>query len=440
MGNTHSSKICLSAVFVLLLAFLAACGDDTSSATDIYGSKGDHSRSSSSRSVKVSKANDEEEDKSSSSSAECVDDDEREYGYIGFMNDAKFNEIENKEVHIWALAEDGLELVKTDTLDCKNMIKIDTSLSGFYLVEMNLEYNAAMRWIDFKKDMKTQIYMADYPVELTGYIKEMGIGINKAKIRVLDIEMETQHDGYFSFEYVPDGVHYMTVEYDGETRVYQVPTTTRIGYSDKPVVNQIHWEYGEYMMLDDFEDWSSGRTVPANTFWLGGYRYFGTDATNGGGSRFKGEGGFADEDKFRYDDMMGYCLYLNVDIDEETENHYAVAGFTLGKGSTDNDEGFRYYDISDAKSLSFDAKGSGSLSIQFKNNHSGSPDYVTSEILELDTAWSSYSYPFAPARSMLTAVEAINFIIEEDAEIFIDNVRLDGIKPTSWLSHGRQGL
>ena len=73
------------------------------------------------------------------------------------------------------------------------------------------------------------------------------------------------------------------------------------------------------------------------------------------------------------------------------------------------------------------------------HNSDGSTDYVTPSGIELTDEWSSYEFPFEDEfRSKLKAVEAINFALIEDGELYLDNVRLDGIVPTKWPLLGKR--
>jgi hypothetical protein len=72
------------------------------------------------------------------------------------------------------------------------------------------------------------------------------------------------------------------------------------------------------------------------------------------------------------------------------------------------------------------------------HNSDGSTDYVTPAGIELTEEWSVYNLPFDELRSKLTAVEAINFALTEDGELYLDNVRLDGIVPTKWPLLGKR--
>ena len=124
----------------------------------------------------------------------------------------------------------------------------------------------------------------------------------------------------------------------------------------------------------------------------------------------------------------------------ETEDHFAGAGFLLGEDERDvKDNNYAFFDISGATGLSFDAKGSGSLFLQIVSRKAdGSSDYISPNSIELTEEWNTYTYSFEKVSSRLTAASAINFMFKEDAEIYIDNVRLDGLVATTWPSLGKK--
>ena len=137
---------------------------------------------------------------------------------------------------------------------------------------------------------------------------------------------------------------------------------------------------------------------------------------------------------------MGTCMYLHADIDEGTEEHFAGAGFILGEDDREvKDDNYAFFDISGATGLSFEAKGTSSIYLQIVSHKAdGSSDYITPQAIELTEEWRTYTYPFDEVRSRLTAASGINFMFKEDAEIYIDNVRLNGLVPTTWPSLGRR--
>lgn len=435
-----------------MIAALVGCGDDSSSqVVAVIDSDGNNVKDTSSSSVnnssiKSSSSSRNKESLSSGQNAYSSSDEngsditDYEHGYIGFMNDRTSDLIANEPVRTWAPTADGLKLVSTDTLDDEGKLELNTSLSGFHLVEMRYNGLAAMRWLYFSEKMGTGIYLAKPTVMVTGVIRNKGVGIEGAKLNILGIESQTNTDGEFEIDSLPDGVHFMTVEYSGESRIYQVQVSRTVGFSEEQIVNQIEWDNGVYTLLTDFEDWSSGRTVVGNTFGLVGPYYFFTDSLYGGGTRWVGKTEFAHAEKFRKDDIMGTCMYLHADMDEETEEHFAGAGFILGEDYRElGDDNYAYFDISGATGLSFEAKGTGGLFLQIVSHKAdGSSDYITPSVIELTEEWQTYTYPFEEVRSKLTAASGVNFMFKEDAEIYIDNVRLDGIVPTKWPLLGKR--
>ena len=436
-----------------IIAALVGCGDDSSGkVVAVIDADGNISTNNSSSSVKnsakssSSSAKDEKSLSSSqnalysSSDAISSNSTNYEHGYIGFRNDLTNDLVANEPVRTWAPTAGGLKLISTDTLDSEGKLELNTSLSGFHLVEMRYNGLAAMRWLYFSEQMGTGIYLAKPTVMVTGVIRNLGVGIEGAKVKILDIESKTGTDGEFTVDGLPDGVHFMTVEYNGESRIYQVQVSRSVGFKEEQITNQIEWDNGVYTLLTDFEDWPSGRTVVGNMFGLVGPYYFFTDSLYGGGTRWVGKHEFDSAEKFQKDDIMGTCMYLHADIDEGTEEHFAGAGFILGADDREvKDDNYAYFDISGATGLSFEAKGTSSIYLQIVSHKAdGSSDYITPQAIELTEEWRTYTYPFDEVRSRLTAASGINFMFKEDAEIYIDNVRLNGLVPTTWPSLGRR--
>ena len=289
-----------------VIAALAGCGDDSSdkgvaatdtddhiSANDSSSSGKNGAKSSSSISKDARSSSSGKNIGSSSSSENGSSSNDYEHGYIGFMDDRTVDLIANEPVRIWAPTADGLKLISTDTLDSEGKLALNASLSGFHLVEIRYDGLAAMRWLNFSDNMESGIYATKPAAMVTGVIKNRGVGIEGAKLSILDVESQTNANGEFEIDGLPDGVHFMTVEYSGEFRIYQVQVSRTVGFREEQIMNQIEWDNGVYTLLTDFEDWQSGRTVVGNMFDFVGPYYFFTDSLNGGGSRWIGKGEFA---------------------------------------------------------------------------------------------------------------------------------------------------
>lgn len=357
---------------------------------------------------------------------------EGDVGCIGFISHESWDAPMGAQVRTWALTESGLKLVESDTLDKNGMFLANTSLKGYHLVDMQYEDVSAMRWIYFSENMEVGTYVAYWGMPALGFITNNGEGVEGVTVKILDKESKTDAAGAFEIDGLPHGVHLMNVEYQGESRTYFVQVADE---DDKePFVNRIDLSNGVYTLIDDFENWKSGRTYTGNMIWNGGTRYYVTDSVNGGGSRYKDKYIFAHAEKFKNDDM-GYCMYLNVDIDESIDDHFAMAGLTFG-----SDESiFKSFNMSSATGLSFEAKGTTGVLIQLLvHNADGSSEYIQSPLMELTEEWKTYTYSFEGFASRLGDVSVIHFAVIADGQVYIDNVRLNGIKPGLWLSLGNE--
>ena len=135
-------------------------------------------------------------------------------------------------------------------------------------------------------------------------------------------------------------------------------------------------------------------------------------------------------------ELRGSSLHLIFNIDQETEGHYGVAGFSIGD-DFDEDEMFAFYDLRNATAISFDAKGSGKISLQItKRGNDGKRDYHQTGFVTLGDEWEHFSFTADDFDTELIAVNTINILVTEDAEIYLDNIRFDGISPSMWPSLG----
>jgi hypothetical protein len=54
----------------------------------------------------------------------------------------------------------------------------------------------------------------------------------------------------------------------------------------------------------------------------------------------------------------------------------------------------------------------------------------------LGDEWEHFTFTADDFDTELIAVNTINILVTEDAEIFLDNIRFDGISPSMWPSLG----
>ena len=90
-----------------------------------------------------------------------------------------------------------------------------------------------------------------------------------------------------------------------------------------------------------------------------------------------------------------------------------------------------------ATAISFDARGSGIISLQIaKRSDKGEREYHESYFVTLTEKWEHFTFTADDFDTELIAVNAINILVIDDTEIYLDNIRFDGISPSMWPSLG----
>ncbi len=334
---------------------------------------------------------------------------------------------------VWTMDESGIEIARTDTLDEGGVIEIEKKRNGIFLLEVRQgDTLSAMRWLP-NNNHKSQTIPTDSSVSLRGTIANEGRFVKGAKVSVLDKVAYTDSKGIFEIHNLPAGVHYAFVEGDFGKFAYQMQT----GTDETPVTNNIDLSDSVFTVIEDFENWKSRRTLIGKSFGQGWW-FICTDSLQGGGSRVSG--GIGDNNILVSGDSAkdGSSLHLVFEIDEETKGHYGVAGFAIGDDFDEKDMP-SFYDLSATKAISFDAKGEGKIYLQItKRGAEGERDFYETRALELTGEWQHFTVTADDFETELMAVNSLNFMVNEDAEIYLDNIRLDGISPSTWPSLGME--
>lgn len=333
----------------------------------------------------------------------------------------------------WTMHDDGMTIVEADTLNEDGAIGVEKIDERVFLVEASLgDSLSAMRWIP-AKNVKTQVVKTGMTATLKGSIASRGRFVQGASVRVLDKQTRTDENGVFVIENVPEGVHYAFVEGDFGKFAYQLQT----GSEETPATNNIDIGDSVFTVIEDFENWESRRTLIGKSFGQGWW-FICTDSLQGGGSRVSG--GLDDDRILVVGDSAkdGHSLHLIFDIDEETEGHYGVAGFAIGDDFDEKDMP-SFYDLRATKAISFDAKGNGRIYLQItKRSPEGEREYHETASLELSEDWQHFTITADDFGTELVAVNTLNFMVNRDCELFLDNIRLDGISPSTWPSLGME--
>lgn len=337
---------------------------------------------------------------------------------------------------IWALNEDSISIAFADTLDNEGQLKFDTQLpthlaSGRYLLEANSgDTLSVMRWVNFNK-APTQKLSVEHSASLKGTITNRGTAVAGAAVTILNHRAITDESGRFEISEIPNGVHYAFVEGNFGKFSYQMQT----GLDDFGKTNDIDIGDSIFTVVEDFENWKSKRTLIGKSFG-DGWWFICTDSLQGGGSRV--ERGI-DSDSLLVagnEAHTGSSLHLTFHIDKETEGHYGVAGFAIGDDFDETDS-YSFFDLRQATAISFDAKGAGELFLQItKRGKTGEREYHENTPVELTGEWQHFTFTAEDFNTELTAVNSLNFMVRSDADIYLDNIRFDGISPSMWPSLG----
>lgn len=337
---------------------------------------------------------------------------------------------------VWVLHKDTIQLAFEDTLNESGTLEFKSTIraedkSSIQLIETHSgDSLSVMRWVDLGKK-PSQTLAAVASASLKGTITHNGEAVKGATIRILDKSTETDASGNFTFEGLPSGVHYAFVEGNFGKFSYQMETDLE----EYATTNNIDIAESVFTVVEDFENWKSRQTLLGKSFGQGWW-FICTDSLQGGGSHV--QDGISSPNILVTGDSAkdGSSLHLIFDLDEETPGHYGVAGFTIGD-DFDEDEMFSFYDLRSAIAISFDAKGSGELFLQItKRSDEGKREYHKTWPVTLTDEWQHFTFTAEDFDTELAAVNSLNFMVESDAEIYLDNVRFDGISPSMWPSLG----
>lgn len=332
----------------------------------------------------------------------------------------------------WSMSEKSMDLVSVDTLDENGQVPIDTSLSSLHLVEARSgDTLSAMSWINFDDSTSQTSLVASASTSLKGNITQNGNSIKGATVKILDKTVTTDSNGNFEVSGIPEGQHFAFVENVHGTRAFQVQA---MADSTVDADNVIDLDSEPFILAEDFEQWETRRSLLGRTFGEGWWFVL-TDSTLGGGSRLLNEPG--QENLFVKESDKGHAMHLVYDLDEETDGRFGVAGFALGD-DFENHKSFAFFDLSGATAFSFDAKGSGELFLQLTlRDSTGEKMFVKSTPIELTRDWERYTITTEELDTDLTAVNSINFVVENDAEFYLDDIKIEGISPGMWPELGK---
>ena len=329
-------------------------------------------------------------------------------------------------VRLWNIEKDSLSLALEGVTGKNGEFEVARKELEKRIVQVQGDSLAGMLFLASAQD-QVEIKMAK-TVNAVGRVSENGKPVANAEVRVFDTSVKTDEEGNFIVENVPQGALFAYVNANGKNSVFVIDA------GDSPSAIELTEE--PFILVENFDDWSSRRTLLGKMFGQGWW-FISTDSLAGGNSRalnnlwqeditISGENAFA-----------GSSFHEKFDIDEEFEYPYASAGFALGDDYYE--EGLpSFYDLRGMLGISFIAKGSGSVFVQLTcKNSNGEQVYYDSKKVKLADEWAQITIAVSEFDSeddafTLQHVNSINFVTTEDSEIYLDNIRIDGISVADW--------
>ncbi|MBF0430788.1 MAG: carboxypeptidase regulatory-like domain-containing protein [Fibrobacteria bacterium] len=256
----------------------------------------------------------------------------------------------------------------------------------------------------------------------------------------LGVKAKTDQNGHYTIDNVPPG-NYLVKLVPVDSQYAPVEQMSVAG-----TVPDIVIEEEAYLLFDDFNDKDpSHRFVEFSSqghWWIQG-----DNKTDGSILLPLGV-----EDDFSLallpdTELGGYYTFVNMVIDTVKEQ-YAMVGLDIGQGVNGVDSLHTWYDFSGMKSLQFRAKGEGEISVVFishyiQSNYSGASEFEARRTLDAD--WNVFVISPAelqpPDGSKANkdgvkwgqasgAICTITFMGMQNVELYLDDVRLNGVSPS----------
>lgn len=332
---------------------------------------------------------------------------------------------------LWSLQRDSLALEWNGRTDEKGRIAVDTNTLKNRFLEVSAgDSLSVLKWIGHI-DEKVNVTL-DSSLKLSGRILKSGKSLKNANIKLLDRDVKTDASGNFEFEKVPAGVYYAFVETASGVHSFQV---------EAGVFNSLEIVEDDFILVENFENWSRRRTILGQTFGEGWW-FLSTDSAQGGKSRASA-GVWDDEILTKDGAYSGSSFHAVLDLDETFDTRYISSGFTLGNDFFYvNDTVPSFYDLSSMKAITFYAKGNNSIYLQLTCMDEDGDQVFYSVPVELTDEWQKFTvtpeeFEKRNAGATFDHVNSINFVATEDVEFYLDNIGIVGISATDWPNLGR---
>lgn len=324
-----------------------------------------------------------------------------------------------------------------------------TSMSkGYYLVELfNKDSLCAIKRF-YISEFDTVLDLGDILLDtlalFTGKVLTDGLPASGADLLVMgmDSKITINDDGSFAIR-LPSGNQLF--------RIIKEQTANDILFSDTNSGDTIRAYSTPVTIFDDFENRDGYNNLHA-LLGEGGWFAF-TDQTEGGKSQIlpttdPGLVAAIDTSLNTYNNSHGslHCIFQ---IDTTYSPHYALIGSDICLSKSMNNSRSNF-DLSKMTALTFMAKGSGTIYVQFTCQPVVTPYvYTIYEIpIQLSADWEKVTIRASDIPNALLsstnsqvvtwdqgnkAVSNINFLASRDAELWLDDITIEGMNPTDFL-------
>ena len=341
---------------------------------------------------------------------------EAEIAYV--FKDASGRALPSAKINLWKMEEGALTFVDSSYADTSGSWKLSSSSKQKLLLEAWFEDSLAyMCWVDLSEKKPESLIL--YPTEtLEGTLMQNEQPFSGASLQVLNRGYQTNASGDYFFDQMPRGIHLMLVN---GTQTVQLQTNYRDTIDlDVP-----------FILIENFEDW--GLQTILGKFFGGGWWYYSSNEGSGGLSFL--EPAFESGPEViatKEEAFSGRSLHVKMTVDSSLEEKFALVGFSLGDDFY-KEQGKSFFDLSSLSAVTFRAKGNGSLFLQWVMKKEGSPEKAFSlASFTLSENWTFYRIPSTHFDGPFQMLNALNFMAEEDADLWLDDIRFEGIGLPEW--------
>jgi hypothetical protein len=264
------------------------------------------------------------------------------------------------------------------------------------------------------------------PTSIQGVVLYEGLPHQNAKIQVLDQTIIADQTGSFIIEGLAPGNYLATLNSE---RISEARFTLVTGVQDTIEITNL-----PYIVLENFEYWNYQNNL--GDWYNNGWWYYSLDDHLGGNSLLNPSLEQSwDLSLTESDSKSGTSFHVSFEIDESFSDHYALVGFHLGYRVSDAKMNMTWFDLSGMTAISFWAKGTGAISLQLIVPDDNNPTEIssTSQSIQLQNEWTLHRVLSSTFNNNLKKVNAINFMGSEDLELWIDDIKLEGISPVDWV-------